>query len=208
MYLDMVGKFDETPEGYKYILTLQDGWSRFVQAYPLKKKTAEEVASTIMDKFICTFGCPQTFHSDQGKEFCNTIMKLLLQKLGVKHELAPVANPQSNLVERWHKTMEETLRTVIQGQETEWPKYLPGVVLAYNTQVHSTTGVTPFLADLILRLPTEKMREMFQRLQETCWRDIPQCMKQWLRNKPQLFAGMLGSTEIAANIKLETKCFS
>ena len=55
------------------------------------------------------------------------------------------------------------MRTVIQGQETEWPKYLPGVVLAYNTRVHSTTGVTPFLAfqgweatlpaDLILRLP-------------------------------------------------------
>ena len=62
------------------------------------------------------------------KEFCNTIMKLLLQKLGVKHALAPVANPQSNLVERWHKTMEETLRTVIQGQETEWPKYLPACI--------------------------------------------------------------------------------
>ena len=163
VYLDVVGKFNTMPEGYNFILTLQDGWSRFVQAYPLKKKTAEEVASTIMDKFISTLGCPQAFHSDQGKEFCNTVMKLLLQKLGVKHALVPVANPQSNLVERWHKTMEETLRTVIQGQETEWPKYLPGVVLAYNTRVHSTTGVTPILAfqgweatlpaDLILRLP-------------------------------------------------------
>ena len=57
-------------------------------------KTAEEVASNIMDKFISTFGCPQAFHSDQGKEFCNTVMKLLLKKLGVKHALAPVANPR------------------------------------------------------------------------------------------------------------------
>ena len=161
--MDVVGEFDVTPEGYKFILMLQDSWSRFVQAYTLKQKMAEEVASTIMDKFICTFDCPETFHSDQGKEFCNTIMKILLKKLGIKHELAPVVNPQSNLVERWHKTMEETLRTVIQGQETEWPKYLPGVILTYNTPVNSTTGVTPFLAfqgreatlpaDLILQLP-------------------------------------------------------
>ena len=163
VYMDVVGKFDTTTEGYNFILTLQDGWSRFVQAYPLRQKTADEVATTIMDKFICTFGCPQAFHSDQGKEFCNTIMKKLLQKLGVKHELGPVANPQSNLIERWHRTMEETLRTVIQGRETLWPEYLPGVVLAYNTRIHSSTGVTPFLAfqgreatlpaDLILRLP-------------------------------------------------------
>ena len=50
---------------------------------------------------------------------------------------------------------------VIQGQETKLPKYLPGVVLAYNT-----TGVTLFLAfqgleatlpaDLILRLPNRE----------------------------------------------------
>jgi hypothetical protein len=75
--------------------------------------------------------------------------------------------------------MEETLRTVIQGRETKWPKYLPGVVLAYNSRIHSTTGVTPFLAfqgreatlpaDLILRLPNQEDD-----------RDIPTAMRNLL----------------------------
>jgi len=194
VYMDLAGKFTTTPEGYNYILTLQDGWSRFVQAHPIRQKTAEEVATTIMDKYISTFGCPQAFHSDQGTEFCNAVMKILWKKLGVKHEVGPVANPQSNLVERWHRTMEETLRTVIQGQETEWPKYLPGVVLAYNTKVHSTTGVTPFLAfmgreatlpaDLILRLPNPDDE-----------RDIPTAVRNLLDRYTTMYDAMAKSQE-------------
>jgi deoxyuridine 5'-triphosphate nucleotidohydrolase len=163
VYLDVCGEFNRTAEGYKYILSIQDGFSRYVQAYPLKSKTATEVAKTLADRYVSTFGCPQSIHSDQGTEFCNKVVKDLMRQLGINHELGPVANPQSNLVERWHRTMKEALRAITHQDGQCWINYLPGLILAYNTRVHSSTGVTPFLAfmgreatipaDLVLRLP-------------------------------------------------------
>ena len=164
IYVDICGDFDLTADGYKYILSVQDGFSRFIQAYPLKTKTATEVAKTLADRYISTFGCPQSIHSDQGKEFCNKIVDSLMKQLGITHELGPVANPQSNLVERWHRTMTEALRAITHQDSKCWVNYLPGLVFAYNTRVHSSTGLTPFLtfmgreatlpADLVLRLPS------------------------------------------------------
>ena len=55
----------------KYILTVEDDWSRFVDLIPLPAKDAGFVAFGLLDEFISRFGFPGELYSDQGKEFSN-----------------------------------------------------------------------------------------------------------------------------------------
>ena len=54
--MDLVGLLPITPDGYKYILTMQDNFSRHVSAVPLKTKEDIEVARNLIDHYIAVYG--------------------------------------------------------------------------------------------------------------------------------------------------------
>lgn len=55
--VDLVGKWNTTPEGYKYILTIQDDLSKFLILKPLRSKESREVAAALV-QVILMFGLP------------------------------------------------------------------------------------------------------------------------------------------------------
>ena len=162
LFIDLVGPLPSTHEGYKYIMTVEDGYSRFVQAYPLRTKEAPEVARVLMERFISTFGCPQTIHSDNGTEFTAEVFKTLMEELQIRKTFTPPYNAQSNPVERFHRTLNAFMRTSVQRDDLQWHKMLASLMLAYNSKVHVSTGVTPHLAFMgrEVRLPLDLMIEM------------------------------------------------
>lgn len=70
--IDLTGPLPQTADGYQYILTATDYFTKWVEAFPLKTKTAKEAA-----KCLCTIvyrhGCPLRILSDQGREFVNEV---------------------------------------------------------------------------------------------------------------------------------------
>ena len=163
VFVDLVGPLSVTSQGNQYILSVEDGYSRFIRLYPLKNKEARGVVEKLADDFIGTFGCPGRIHSDNGREFCNTLMDGLTKRLDIVHTRGPPYNAQSNSVERFHRTLNSMLRVMLPREDKEWDKHLPAITLAFNTKVNQATGVTPSLAflgreaklpvDLILRTP-------------------------------------------------------
>ena len=129
-------------------------------------KEAKGVVDTLVDKFIKIFGCPGRLHSDNGTEFVNSLMTGMRKRLEICHTRGPPYNPQSNQVERFHKTLAAMLRVLLPRENSEWDKYLPSITLAYNTKVNQTTGVTPSLAflgreaklpvDLVIQTPDQE----------------------------------------------------
>ena len=163
--IDLMGLLPVTPKGHKYIMVMQDGFSRFVVLQPLKSKDPEEVAEVLCEHFIKNFGCPMNIHTDRGKEFDAEIMKLILERFQITHTMSPPRNPQSNPAERFNRTLNAMLRALMDREELCWDEFLPAVSLAYNTKVQESTQVTPFLAfmgreanlplDLYVRLPDD-----------------------------------------------------
>ena len=51
----------------------------------------------------------------------------------------------NGLVERQNRTLVNMLRVYCSRYMTDWDKYLPQVVGAYNSTQHSTTGISPFM---------------------------------------------------------------
>ena len=68
--------------GFNWILHCVDHWSKFNFLYPLKQKSAACVAEPLDAQLFPYFGVPRILHSDNGREFVNTLIADLLQKWG------------------------------------------------------------------------------------------------------------------------------
>ena len=177
VYVDLVGPLPTTQKMERYVLTVEDGFTRHGNAYPIPNKEAVTVARVLIDEYCSDYGFPEGIHSDNGKEFVNEVWEQLCDKLGIKKTTTPSYNPQSNIVERWHRTLNMMMKTFMDREDKEWSKYLPAMVMAYNSKVNASTGVTPYFAtfgrearlpvDLILPTPGEESRTLNSHVEET-----------------------------------------
>ena len=142
--VDLVGPISPPSRtGCKYILTVEDSFSRYVVARPIPNKEGETVVNQLFDCWISMFGVPAAIHSDNGREFANSIFNQLSEKMKFKITRTPAYNPQSNPVERFHRSLNQLLRVMMDREDSDWSRYIPAVCLAHNTRVHSSTGLTP-----------------------------------------------------------------
>ncbi|KRY50466.1 Retrovirus-related Pol polyprotein from transposon [Trichinella britovi] len=65
--VDIIGPFQRTERGNKYILTVQDYFSKWPEAYPIPDMTASTVARTLVNEFICRYGAPESLHTNSVK---------------------------------------------------------------------------------------------------------------------------------------------
>ena len=164
--MDLVGPLGDGNVGARYILTVEDAFTRYVTAVPIPNKETQTVARALLDRVVLVYGCPERIHSDQGTEFCSNLWKELMSQLRINKTETPAYNPQSNIVERFHRVLGAMLRTLLDREDPSWVSMVPVAVFAYNTKVHGSTGMTPFGAlygreariplDLILENPAEK----------------------------------------------------
>ena len=131
-------------EGHKYLVVLVDAFSRVVELVPIKSKEAEVVSEAIITGWVCRYGCPESFCSDQGKEFVNEIHTNLCNQLGIKLAFTTAGHPASNgRVERVNRTLLAYFRKYISA-DSEWLRQVPFARFALNTSSHSSTLQTPF----------------------------------------------------------------
>ena len=89
------------------ILVVMDHFSCFVKAYKVKDKRANTIAKCLYDNCFRHYGFPQHLLSDQGTEFCNSILNEMYIYLNIKKLCTLPYHPQTNgTVERVHQTLE------------------------------------------------------------------------------------------------------
>ena len=98
VFIDLV-LMSETVRKYRYMLTVQDGYTRFASAYPISNKEAGMVARVLIHEHFSVFGLPNQIHSDNGAEFVNKLWVELFSELKILHTRTPPYNPSSDIVE-------------------------------------------------------------------------------------------------------------
>ena len=142
--LDVVSGLPLSKEGYSAILVVIEYLTKFPWAFPLKHKSAEEIAGHLM-KLICTFGPPNCLLSDQGKEFLNIVVQTLCEKFGIIKRNTSSYNPRTNgLCERTNQALTRGLVKHAEENPTNWPESLEIVLLGYRTTIHASTKHSPF----------------------------------------------------------------
>ena len=68
----------------RYLLVIQDYFTKWAKAIPMKDQTASRITNEIV-KVCSLFGIPKILHSDQGRNFESTILRQTLQVLVSKN---------------------------------------------------------------------------------------------------------------------------
>ena len=127
----------------KYLLVVQDYFTKWVEAIPMPDQTAVRIAQELT-KIFSAFGIPRIVHSDQGPNFESTVLKQTLSAFGIHKSHTTPYHPQGDgMVERFNRSLLQLLRSYVE-HEADWERYLPLTLFAYRTAIHTSTKVSPF----------------------------------------------------------------
>jgi hypothetical protein len=76
VHMDLVGPHPASA-GYTYCLTAVDRFTHWQEAIRIPDSTADTVARTLLTGWTSRVGCPQTIHSDQGRQFESQLFRSL-----------------------------------------------------------------------------------------------------------------------------------
>lgn len=145
VYMDVVGPMNPVSyNGYKYILTIEDDLSKFVVAIPMYDQEAKTVAKIFVTNFICIYGVPQSIHTDQGSNFMSALFTEVCKILRIKKLNSTAYHPQSNAVERYHRSLGEYFRNFCNKDPFSWDEWLPYACFTQNTTPHTMTNFMPY----------------------------------------------------------------
>ncbi|XP_014469485.1 PREDICTED: uncharacterized protein LOC106741722 [Dinoponera quadriceps] len=126
VHIDLVGSLPPC-QGYTYLLTLVDRFTRWSEAIPLRNITAANVATHFYSSWIARFGCPKFITTDRGSQFESALFNALAQLLGGKRIRTMPYHPAPNgILERWHRVLKTALRC---HDSQDWLENLPTVLL-------------------------------------------------------------------------------
>ena len=149
VHIDLVGmevtiKTKKKPVVQK-ILVVTDHFSRFVQAYKMKDKRAITITKCLYYNYFRHYGFPRHLLSDQGTEFCNTILNKMCIYLNIKKLRMSPYHPQTNgAIECVHQTLERMIAKLDNRRCRKWPKHLGSITHAYNSTRSQITGYSPY----------------------------------------------------------------
>ena len=131
--------------GYTFMLVVVDCFSKFIWAFPLKKKRAEEVLDNLKRLFY-TEGFPTILQSDNGGEFVAKESTEFYRKAGILFRTGRAYKPSTQgQVERSNRTIKQAIyHDMLTSGNSSWVSELPQRIFTYNTLTQSSTGRTPY----------------------------------------------------------------
>ena len=131
--------------GNCYVIILTDNLSKYVIAAALPDCSAKSAAQFFTNNFILIHGAPERLITDNGTHFNNHLLQTITTFMNIAHAFSISYHPQTNgQVERFNATFASQIAKFCGLDQTDWDVYLPSVVFAYNTSVHSVTKFIPY----------------------------------------------------------------
>ena len=143
--IDFYGYLPESLEGYKYLFTVMDEFSLYLEAYPTRSKSAKEAVTHLMENYFPQHGVPLEILSDQDQSFNSELMQSLMEGLHISHLRTTPFAPQTNgRLERSHRFITEVFRKCCFNDDRTWVQYIAPMLIAYRAAPCESTGNSPF----------------------------------------------------------------
>lgn len=163
--VDIVGKLPKTHAGNQYILTFQDHFSKYPEAFAIPDQKAETVARVFVAEIVCRHGTPERLLSDNGTNFTSELLAESCKLLQIDKIQTTAYHPQANgVVERSHQTLMSYLKCFVDEDQKNWDTWLPYAMMMYRSTPHSVTKYSPYflLHGREMRLPSDWIKEDLQ----------------------------------------------
>lgn len=144
LHIDHLGPFMRSRKGNSYILTIVDGFTKYVFVKPVKT-TKTKCTLKVLENIFYDFGLPSRIISDRGTSFTSATFKKFCDLHGIKHTLNAVACPRANgQAERCNQTILNSLTKYnIYNDERDWDMHLGKLQWSLNNTINATTQKTP-----------------------------------------------------------------
>jgi hypothetical protein len=143
--VDATGPLPITLGGNRYIIVFTDYATKWCEAFAVPNIEAATVARLFIDEVVCRHGCPREVLSDNGQPFSSQLVTEIMRQMHVRKLCSAKYHPRTNgAVERLNRTLKLCLGKYVAGHQRDWDVYLPMVLFAYRTAMHTTCGATPF----------------------------------------------------------------
>ena len=141
LHVDLVGPLPVC-EGFRYLFTVVDRFSRWSDAIPLEDMSARTCARALLRHWIARHGVPDDITADRGRQFTSDLWKELNKLLGIKSNNTTAYHPMANgLVERLHRQLKASI--MARTTTTDWMDQLPLVMLGIRTAWRTELDASP-----------------------------------------------------------------
>ena len=145
IHADLFGPLKTTNGEKKYLLCMTDAFTKYVELVAVPNKEAGTVASALINRWVCRFGVPLEFITDQGREFKNALWTEIVKQLNSKHSTTSAHHPQCNSqAEVCNKTIASYLSAMVDETTLNWEEFVPALMFCYNTSFHRSIKTSPF----------------------------------------------------------------
>jgi hypothetical protein len=143
--LDIIDMQSYEHDGFKYILTMIDLFSKKAWAVALKNKEAKTVAEGFKSIIKTIDHKISSIRSDNGSEFVSKEFKKVLNDNDIKQVLSNAGTPQSNgQIERFNGVLKQKIKMYITKEDKQdWNNVLGQIVDNYNNIESRVTKMTP-----------------------------------------------------------------
>ena len=127
-------------DGYLYILTCIDVFSKVAWAIPIKNKTGDE----IIRAFSMVNKKPRIIQSDEGKEFLNKKFQNYLEKNNIRFFTSKNRDIKCAIVERFNRTLKTKIwKYFSHSRKYRYIDVLQSIIKSYNKTYHSSIKMKP-----------------------------------------------------------------
>lgn len=143
--IDFIVDLRPDKDGVTTIMVVIDAFSRWVNLFALKERTAENAALALVDH-CSNYGTPTKITHDADAVLLGDIVKQTIQLLGADQKKTMAGSKEEQaIVERANKEVMRHLRNFIFDHDALWSysKYIPLVKRIINASIHKSTGYSP-----------------------------------------------------------------
>lgn len=138
-----MGNYEAKNNGYRYLLTVIDTFSKKAWVVPVKNKTALFITNAMKSIFNTSNRNPRNLQTDNGKEFYNKQFQQLMKLYEINH-YSTYSVLKASIVERFNRTLKAMMWKEFSNQGSyKWINIYKELVDKYNNTFHRTIQMTP-----------------------------------------------------------------
>jgi hypothetical protein len=142
--MDIMGPLVTTSDNNQFLLIMQDHFTKFVVAVPIKNCTSEIIADVFLKHWVAYFQAPIHLITDNAQYFSSSLMFDLYGLLKIHKIFTSPYHPQSDFVERVNRTFNAMISHYLSTNQDDWDLFVPFLTLAFNSTFNFATGYSPF----------------------------------------------------------------
>ncbi|GFT18342.1 retrovirus-related Pol polyprotein from transposon 17.6 [Trichonephila clavipes] len=122
--IDAMGPLPVSTKQNRYLITSICVASKYPEAIPVESISSPNVIDALLSIFS-RIGFPREIQSDLGTSFTSELTTTFFNKFGIKVTRSSVSHPQSNAVERVHRTIKRVIKALCVESGEDWEGVLP-----------------------------------------------------------------------------------